>query len=201
MPAVGIVCVCALLCAFWLAAPDKAKAAVTVEELVANVRQAAGTRPPEMGFRQQITLQALILRWQFSADVVRRDDTVQIQVHGAPSFVDENVTASLLEVSEGLDNFDLRLVDEVRMGGQQYYVVEGVSRVANGARRGKIWVNAQSWLVERAELEYSWGTLTVEQRFRTVNGYVVLAEQQASVSRLGARMTVRYENYWFAGGE
>jgi len=197
----GFVCALALATALWLGAAEEARAAVTVEELVANTRRASGARPPEMGFRQHVTLQALFLRWQFYADVVRRGDQVEIAVHGAPSFLGDDMTVSLLEVSEGLDNFDLRPAGEERINGHHYYVVEGQSRVASGARRGRIWVNAQSWLVERAELEYPWGTLLIEQRFRTVNGYVVLAEQQASVSRLGVRMTVRYDDYWFSGGE
>ncbi len=73
------------------------------------------------------------------------------------------------------------------------------SRAACGAV--VVWVNARNWLVERAELEYPWGKLSLEQRFETVDGYVVLAEQHASVNRLGARLTVRYGDYWFAGQE
>lgn len=186
---------------FCVAVAGDVWAAPTIDELMANVRHATGGRPAKMGFRQYVTLQALFFRWQFHADVVRQDDQLHVTVYNAPSFVGGDFSGSLLEVSEGLDNFDLQLVDEVLLNGERYYVVDGVSRVEGGARRGKIWINARTWLVERAELEYPWGTLTIEQRFRVVNGYVVLSEQQASVSRLGARARVRYDDYWFAGGE
>lgn len=196
----GAACALAVLCTL-LAAPGTGAAAPSVDEVVLNVRGAAGVRPEAMRFRQDITLEVLFLRWNFHADVTRSGDRVELVLHNAPGFIDEDVSASLLEVSEGLDHFDLRLVDEIRRGGDVVYVLQGVPRREGGARGGRIWVNARTWLVEKAELEYPWGMLEVEQTFQNINGYTVLREQKASVSRLGARMTVRYSDYWFAGAE
>ncbi len=194
-------CALAVFWALLCASGPAALAAPSVEELVANVRHATGARPAEMRFRQDVTLQVLFLRWRFHADVTRRGDRIQVTLHGAPGFIDDDVSASLLEVSEGLDHFDLRFVEEIRRGADVLYVLQGTSRLEEGARGGMIWVNARTWLVEKAELKYPWGDITLQQTFQTVDGYTVLHEQDASVSRLGARMTVRYSDYAFAGGE
>lgn len=199
VPVIGFVCALAVMWACVCAFGDGAWAAPTVDELAANVRAATVVRPAEMGFRQDISLQVLFLRWRFYADVVRRGDHLELTVYDAPGFLDGDVSASLLELSEGLDNFDLRLVEEILRNNDAIYVLEGESRMAGGARSGRVWVNARTWLIEQAELEYPWGTMSVEQHFDTVNGFIVLREQHASVNRLGARMTVRYSDYWFAG--
>lgn len=199
VPVLGFVCALAVMWASLCAFGGGASAAPSIEELTANVRKAAGVRPAVMGFRQDISLQVLFLRWRFYADVVRRGDELELTVHDAPGFLDGDVSASLLELSEGLDNFDLRLVDEIRRNNDVIYVLEGTSRIAGGARSGRIWVNARTWLIEQAELDYPWGTMSVEQEFDTVNGFIVLREQHASVNRLNARLTVRYNDYWFAG--
>lgn len=197
-PVLGLVCALASVSALWFAHADVVLAAPTVDELADNVRAAVGARPVEMGFRQDVTLQVLFLKWRFHADVYRRGDEIELTVYDAPRFLEDDVSVSLLEVSEGFDHFDLRLVDEIRRNGDVFYVLEGEARAAGGARGGKIWVNGRTWLVEQAVLDYPWGSLTLEQTFQSINGYIVLREQQASVNRLGAQMTVLYSNYWFA---
>lgn len=201
LPVLGIVCALAFVWATLLGVADDALAAPTVDELVANVSRATGARPAVMGFRQYVTLRALLFEWKFYADVAQRGDRVELTVHDAPAFLDDDISVSLLDVSEGLEKYDLRFVEETRVNGELFYVLEGEPRAAGGVQRGRVWVNARNWLVERAELEYPWGKLSLEQRFETVDGYVVLAEQHASVNRLGARLTVRYGDYWFAGQE
>lgn len=173
-------------------------AAPTIEEIRDNVRGTVGTRPEVIGFRQDVELRVLILSWRFHADVVRRGDEIELTVYNKPSLIGDDVSASLLEVSEGIDQFDLELVDEVHRNGDVFYVVEGKARTASGAREGKIWINGRTWLVEQAVLDYPWGSVTLDQTFQTVDGYTVLREQHASVNRLGARMTVRYSDFWFA---
>lgn len=173
-------------------------AAPTVDEITDNVRRAVGARPAVMGFRQDVELRVLILSWRFHADVVRRGDDIELTVYNQPSLIGDDVSASLLEVSEGIDDFDLQLVDEVNRNGDVFYVLEGTSRTALGAQSGTIWINGRTWLVEHAVLEYPWGSLTLDQSFHSVDGHTVLQEQHASVNRLGARMTVRYGDYWFA---
>lgn len=183
----------------WIAfgGADGVRAEPTVDEIAAHVRAATGAGPERMRFRQDVELQLFLFRWSFYSDVVRDEDGIDVQVHGAPSFLSPDVSASLLEVSEGLDGFELRLVDVLGEGDGTYYVVQGEAKTkgGGGASSGTIWVNGRTWLVEKATLQYPWGAMTVEQTFQTVNGYTLLKEQIATVDRLGAKLRVQYGGY------
>ncbi|MBO8142574.1 MAG: hypothetical protein H0Z37_10445 [Firmicutes bacterium] len=184
----------------WLGLTGSALGAPSVEEVVANVSRASGQRPAVMGFRQELRLQVLVFTWDFYADVVRQGDDIRVTLHGAPGFLSPDVTASLLDVGEALEEFDVRLVEEqVNDDGDPLYVLEATRRhrEGQGALGGQVWVNGRTWLVEEAVLEYPWGTLHVRQQFQQVDGYTVLKEQHATASRLGARLWVQYRDYWF----
>lgn len=177
------------------------------ERILSNVQAVAVQLPREMGFRQDVVLRTnVLLGGSFHADVTRHDDVIDVIVHDRPWFLSEDVSVSLLEVSEGLEQFDLALIDEISSNGDPIYVLEGTRRagVTRGALEGKIWVNGRTWLVDKAELAYDWGNMAVEQTFQTENGYIVLREQRATADTtfLGlavrADMTVQYQDYWFA---
>lgn len=169
-----------------------------IDEIVKNVRVAAGNRPEQYSFRQDIDFRVFILRWRFHADVVRDGPDIDVTIHGAPGFISpSDISVSLLEVSEGLDDFTLRFVEETERDGERYYLVEGTSNLSHGARGGFIWINTHTWLVDEALLEYEWGNLTLQQTFQTINGYTLLKEQQASVDRLGGKLQVQYGGYSF----
>lgn len=191
--ALGLLC-CGLSLLFGVPAVG---ARPSVDEIVANVRSAVANQPTRYSFRQDIELRVLILRWRFHADVRRDGDRIDVQVHDAPGFLSPDIAATLLEVSEGLDGFTLKLVAKTERGGDVYYVVEGVSTLQEGARSGTIWVNARTWLIDEAVLKYDWGNLTVQQRFQTINGYTLLREQHAAVDRLGGKLRVQYGGYSF----
>lgn len=172
----------------------------TLEQIVANVRAATGGVPERMSFRQDIELRVLLFRWSFHADVTQDGSDIEVHMHGAPRFLERDVTTSLLEVSEGLDGFDLELVERGTTNeGDPFYVVRGAAPAEreHGASGGTIRIDGRTWLVEEAELHYSWGNMTVQQSFQTINGYTLLKEQQATVDRLGAKLLVQYGGYSF----
>lgn len=191
---------CLLFSAFSIVSgPSVAAAHPSVDEIIANVRAASGEQPERIVFRQDIELRVLVFRWTFYTDVTRTGDTIEVQVHGAPSFLSPDVPASLLEVSEGLDGFTMEFVEQVDRNGTVLYVLRGTAKAGNrgGARGGTIWVNGRTWLVDEAILEYDWGNLTLQQTFQTVNGFTLLREQYASVDRLGSKLRVQYGGYSF----
>lgn len=172
----------------------------SLEQIVANVRTATGGLPGRVSFRQDIELRVLLFRWSFHADVTQKGRDIEVHMHGAPRFLEPDVTTSLLEVSEGLDGFDLELVERgTTSEGDPFYVVRGTAPAGrqSGATGGTIRIDGRTWLVEEAELHYSWGNMTVRQSFQTINGYTLLKEQQATVDRLGAKLLVQYGGYSF----
>lgn len=194
--AASLLCLVASILAVSIGA-DFVRANPTPEEIVANVKSVTGSGPERVTFRQDVELRVFLFRWSFHSDVVRDADGIRMEVHGAPSFLSPDVSASLLELSEGLEGFDLKFVESRHDEGETYYIVEGTAKTAGGggALGGTIWVNGRTWLIERATLQYSWGSMTVEQTFQTVNGYTLLREQIATVDRLGAKMRVQYGGY------
>jgi len=190
----------AFLC---LALAVGAAAAPSVEDVMANIQHALGQLPPDMGFRQHVVLQVLLFSWRFHSDVVRRGGEYFVETRGAPSFLPPDVMASLVQVHLGLDDYDLDVVgEEVNGNGEPVYVLAGRRRgPGQGAVGGALWVNGHTWLVEKAVLDYDWGTLEVQQEFHRVDGYTVLRAQRAAANRLGARLTVEYADYWFGNVE
>lgn len=184
----------AVMLVLWMSAAP-VEAGVGLEDIVANVRAATSPMPKRMSFRQDVELRVLLFRWSFHADVVRDETGIAVEVHGAPSFLSPDVSVSLLELSEGLDGFDLELVEMDASGGEPLYVLQATARAEGGARGGTVTVNGNSWLIERAVLRYSWGTMTVEQTFQRVDGFILLKEQNATVDVLGAKLRVQYGGY------
>lgn len=186
-----------------LALAGTGAAAPTVEGVLANLGSFTALLPPEMGFRQHIQLQVLFLTWRFHSDVVRQDGEFHVQTSGAPDFLSPDVPAALLELNAGLDDYELELLEhETNSAGDPVYVLSGRRRGQGpGAQAGTVWVNGRTWLVEKAVLEYDWGTLEVQQEFHQVDGYTVPRSQQAKASRLGARLVVEYRDYWFGNVE
>lgn len=189
-----------LLC---LGLAQGAYGAPSVEEIVVNVSRAAGHLPAEMGFRQEVQLRVLFLMWKFQSLVVRQNGEYLVETRGAPDFLPQGFMASLLEVGDALTNYELEIVGEERNGrGEPVYRLTGRRRHGSqGALGGILWINGQTWLVERATLEYDWGTLELHQEFHKVGGYTVLRSQRATASLLGARLTVEYQDYWFGNDD
>jgi len=177
--------------------------APSVEEIVTNLSRAGSQLPAEMGFRQDVHVRVLFLMWKFHSLVVRQNGQYLVETWGAPDFLPPGFMASLVEIGDALDNYDLELVgEEKNANGEPVYRLTGRRRHGwEGALGGTLWVNGRTWLVERAVLEYDWGTLEVQQDFHQVNGYTVLRSQRASASRMGARVTVEYRDYWFGNDD
>ena len=177
--------------------------APSVEDIVANLSRAGSQLPAEMGFRQDVHVRVLFLMWKFHSLVVRQNGEYLVETRGAPDFLPEGFMASLLDVGDALTNYDLELVgEEKNANGEPVYQVAGRRRGGSaGALGGTFWVNGRTWLVEKAVLEYDWGTLELQQDFHQVNGYTVLRSQRAATSHLGARLTVEYRDYWFGNDD
>lgn len=171
--------------------------AAQLDEILTNVRAATQPVPARVAFRQDVELRVFLFRWSFHADVVRDETGISVEVHGAPKFLSPDISVSLLELSEGLDGFDLELVEQSERRGEPVYVLRGTAREGadGGARGGTITVNGRSWLIEQAELQYPWGAMTVEQTFQRVDGFTLLKEQHATVDVLGAKLRVHYGGY------
>ena len=171
-----------------------------VEEILSRVREANGAQPPYLRFRQDVELRAFFLRWRFSSQVVQEGGERRIRVEGAPSFVPEDLSTAVLEASESLDRFSFRLVERTAgLQGEPVYVLEGEPRQAEGGgpEWSRVWVNGQTWWIDKVEVRYPWGTLTVEQRFTQVQGYRLLAEQQATLGSGGIRLRILDRDYGF----
>ncbi len=170
-----------------------------LQTILRQLQRQADALPAVMGFRQEITLRAFFQTWRFSSFVTRRGGEAEVRLDGAPPFLPREMTGILADVTAVLSHFELALVGEERDGATRYYVVEGRNKLpgATGAQAGRLWVEAGTWLVTKAEARYLWGTLRVEQTFRREGGYTVLDRQQAVVSPLAVRLEVAYRDYWF----
>lgn len=178
--------------------------AVTLDEILDQVKLANSMQSERMRFQQRIDLSLLLFSWQFTADVTKDGDQLAVVVgKGAPAFVPNDMSSALVDIPSAIHMFDLTLVGEERSGGRVYYIIEGERKatVDYGAQSGRLWVDSQEWYIAKANVAYTWGRLEVEQEYRDEKGRRVLHRQTAVARPIGARVKVDYTDYWFDDGE
>lgn len=171
-----------------------------LSEILVNMQQANSRFPDKASFTQRVALRVLLFRWNFSS-YVQKDATVfDVHVDGAPSFVPEGIMLELVNLTHMLGDFDLQFIGRETAGSSNFVKIEGVrkSHLNQGALRTKIWINEDTWFVDKAEIVYDWGTLTVHQHYKLVDGFMVLDRQNAVGGPMNLRLEVAYTDYRFA---
>ena len=171
-----------------------------VDEILRRVQEATGPVPKRVAFQQDVRLTLAFFSWDFMTEVERIDGKVHVRTIGAPSLLPENLTGSLLDVTEALNDFELTSYTVERgPQGEPIYVLEGRRRpeLTAGAEEGKIWVNGHTWQVEQVEARYPWGRVRVVQKYDRVEGHRVVVYQQAYLEPWRAELEVSYKNYRF----
>lgn len=176
--------------------------AMSLEQITAEMERSQVMREPHMKFEQRVELRAaLVLRWTFVNQVTRNENRIEMEVgSGAPSFMPDEMASDLIDIQHSLANFDLSLVGTEELDdGSVLYIIDGTRKdsLSSGAEGGRLWIQADPWVITRAELRYSWGRLEVDQWYRQENGRWVLDRQEALARPLGARLVVEYDDYWF----
>lgn len=173
----------------------------SVDTLLAQVAQATGFQAEHVRFRQDVQLRVLLLSWRFQNDIEALDGSYTVKIgKGAPGFMPDGFPAELLDVQQSIHLFDLQVVGTETDGqGRTFYIIEGVRKEPSeqGAQSGKLWIDGSEWYIAKAHLAYTWGKLEVEQAYRMEQGRRVLDTQSARLSILGARVEVKYLDYWF----
>src|SRR5690625_782404 len=176
--------------------------AMSLDQITEQMAQSHIMREPHMEVEQRVELRAaLVLRWTFTNQVTRNGNRIEMEVgRGAPSFMPDEMASDLIDIHDSLANFDLSLVETEEMDdGSVRYVIDGTRKpsLSSGAEGGRLWIQADPWVITRAELRYSWVRLEVDQWYRQENGRWVLDRQEALARPLGARLVVEYDDYWF----
>lgn len=187
--------------ALWLSTQWGYASEMTINEVLGQMAAQETMRAHTIRFEQHISLRALIFRWAFVNTVEKVGDRIRVESgDGAPGFVPQDATTDLLDVQQAFGDFTLTLVGrEESATGVLHYVIDGDRNDdrPQGARSGRMWIHPTTWVVEKAELRYPWGTLTVEQSYRREGERLVLDRQHAVARPLGVRMDIEYRAYWF----
>ncbi|HHW09228.1 MAG TPA: hypothetical protein GXX29_04580 [Firmicutes bacterium] len=197
---------CGALFTAVLAAPSAAAGAVLsvlpaepqLADILAGMREILKT-PETMGFRQEVEARSWLGRWHFTSEVRKEPGRVEVEMEGAPSFVNKDFMADLADFEKALARFDLKYTGERILDGRSCFVIEGQRRsgLYSGATAGLIWIDKETLTITRIEARYNWGRVVVEQKYMNSGPYKVLNRQEAVISPLGVRLEVEYRNYWF----
>lgn len=152
--------------------------------------------PLGLRFNQRVTLKAFLGVWSFESDLEWQGDLFAVTTTGAPRFVPDTLPEDLVELAQAPSLFDLDRVDSLD-AESGILVLSGPRKGYNGsgAKEATFWIDTARWLVTRAQADYKWGTLSVEQTYRTHDGYYFLKEQNARISPFGFTLEVEYGDY------
>jgi len=167
-----------------------------VDEIVRQVEQMARI-PNHVRMNQSVVARALLFTWRFNSVLEYVGDELTATTQGAPSFVPKTFPVELVSLGQTMPLFDLKVISESDENG---FIVLGGPRSdydGTGAEEATFTVDPADWLVKRATAKYAWGTLTLEQEFDSVEGYMLLRRQKATVRPLGLVVDVEYSNYSF----
>jgi len=166
-------------------------------ERILSLMREAMRQPEHVVFTQDVNMSAILSRWRFSATVTRRGDAVSVHAKGAPSFIPPDLLADLADSEKALANFDLEYMGMEQVNGLMCHVLKGVRRPQfyTGAIEGRIWIDEHEHLMRRTEARYSWGRVRVDHTYMSMDGFAVLARQEASISPFAVRLTVTYRDY------
>lgn len=152
--------------------------------------------PEGLSFRQEVTVRALLVTWRFHSEVETTSEGLKSRIVGAPSFVPETLPLDLVNLSRSPELFDLKVAAEPSSDGSSL-VLQGprIGYAGVGPREATFWVDPETWTIRRAEAEYSWGTLFLDQTFDRFGEFYLLSEQRARVTPYGFTLDVRYREY------
>lgn len=187
---------CLLASALGLLAGGAALAEAPSAEEVVRLLHDSHALPEGVAFRQEVTLRALLVTWRFHSELETTSDGLKFQLFGAPSFVPDTLPLELINLSHSPALFDLRIAG----GGSSddgTLVLQGprIDYAGQGPREATFWVDPQTWTIRRAEAEYSWGTLFLDQVFDRHGELYLLRQQKARVTPFGFTLDVQYREY------
>lgn len=165
-----------------------------VEEVVRLVAASHGL-PEGVRFRQEVTFRALLGTWRFHSEVEAAEGGLRFTIHGAPSFVPQSLPRDLIDLSRSPALFDLSVAGGALSDGTLVLSGPRIAYAGTGPREATFWIDPGTWTIRRAEAEYSWGTLYVDQEFDRMGDHYLLTRQQARVSPFGFTLDVRYVEY------
>lgn len=195
-----------VLVALVLAAPA-AQAAAGVEPLRPDEigpfldRVAAANRiySQDMVAYQEYDVRLLIMHWHFTGRVLKTSDVAEVVLEGAPALFPKEISATLFEVADWLETFAIEYQGVESLDGHLYHRFYGTPLPGEESqtRWGTIWVDPKTFLINRIQVQYWWGRVTIQQVFRTEGEFVLLDHQQARVDPLGIQADVRWTEYHF----
>jgi outer membrane lipoprotein-sorting protein len=168
----------------------------SAEQLLSLMRGAM-LQPKRVSFTQDVDITGILGRWRFSATVERNGNAVIVQAKGAPSFIPPDLLADLADFEKALAGFSLEYGGKEQVSEKTYFVLRGVRRpqLHSGAIEGRIWIDEHEHLMRRTEARYNWGTVRVSHTYTLMKGFMVLAQQEASISPFATRLTITYRDY------
>ena len=180
----------------WAPGPARAaaEAPARAEEVVRLVAQ-SHSLPEGVRFRQEVTFRALLGTWRFHSEVEATKDGLKFTMYGAPSFVPETLPRDLLDLSRSPSLFELSVSGVAAADGTLVLSGPRIAYAGIGPREATFWVDPGTWTIRRAEAQYSWGTLYVDQEFDRMGDHYLLTRQRARVSPYGFTLDVRYVEY------
>lgn len=183
--------------------PVKSKGAEptpTVDEVVAQLVAGKNLTTGRLEADMDIVAKTALGSTRFKGHVDKRGDTAKVTTTGAPWFVPEQASGSLVEIDSLLQEFDLKLAEVSKTPeGAPLYVVVGTRKqnAKQGAKEGKFWIRGDIWQVPRVVATYWWGSLDVEFTYGIVQDRLVIVRQVATVHPGNIRLEVTYSNFRF----
>lgn len=154
--------------------------------------------PEGISFRQEVTFRALLTTWRFHSELEATSEGLRFQIHGAPSFVPETLPLDLINLTRSPALFDLEIASD-GPAAEGFLVLRGprIGNAGGGPREAVFWVDPATWTIRRAQAEYSWGTLFLDQEFDRMGDRYLLRRQRARVAPYGFTLDVQYQEYRF----
>lgn len=196
---------CILVVLALLAAGVQARAVVypldpdQVPEVLERVASVNRVYERDMVAYQEYDVRLLLMRWRFTGTVRKEGGSAHVDLEGAPSLFPQDISATLLHVAEWLETFEVEYQGLESVNGRPHHRFYGVPLAGERSqtRWGTIWVDPETFLINRIQVQYWWGRITIQQGFRSEGEYVLLDRQSARIDPLGIRADIRWKEYRF----
>lgn len=153
----------------------------------------------DMVATQEYDVWLLMMHWHFTGRVLKEDDAAEVVLEGAPAVFPKQLSATLFDVASWLETFDIEYQGVESIDGRALLRFYGTPLPGEESqtRWGTIWVDPETFLINRIQVQYWWGRVTIQQVFRTEGEFVLLDHQHARLDPLGIRADVRWTEYHF----
>lgn len=171
---------------------------LSADAIVQRIMSAQGVSAGTVRFTQQIRLRAALFTWDFSSDVVRTGDKLQVTLHHAPFFLPDGFTSTIADPNAVLADFAVSKTGSERLpDGTESCVLHGTRKAnaSGGADWGDVWVDTERWLIRKIRAHYFWGTPELEFVYGVVDQHTVVVSQHASLT--GFDLRIDYSHYAF----